>query len=98
MQREIERNKKRFGEENVKYVFVNKKNKRISVNTINKHMQRKLKENNVLGRDGKILSCTTHQFRATLATNLIATGPEVLRPRLEMLHLRFDWILQRSVE
>lgn len=79
MQREIERNKKRFGEENVKYVFVNKKNKRISVNTINKHMQRKLKENNVLGRDGKILSCTTHQFRATLATNLIATGtsPEV---------------------
>lgn len=70
MLQEIEKNKKRFGAENVKYVFVGKKNKCIRVGTVNEHINRALKEIGFKGRDGKILKCTTHQFRASFATKL----------------------------
>ena len=36
---EIERNKKRFGEENVKYVFVTEKNTPVNIRTINEEQQ-----------------------------------------------------------
>ena len=77
MLQEIERNKKRFGAENVKYVFVGKKNKPIRVGTVNEHINRALKEINFKGRNGKILHCTTHQFRATFATTLVSEGEAV---------------------
>lgn len=77
MAAEIERNKKRFGEDNVKYVFVNDKNEPVIVETINRHIKKVLEKNNVLGRDGKILHVTTHRFRATVATNLISEGVNV---------------------
>ena len=71
---EIERNKKRFRD--VKYVFVSDKNKPISASVINNNLNMALKENNIKGRDGKILHCTTHMFRATFATKLISNGKE----------------------
>ena len=74
---EIERNKKRFGEENVKYVFVTEKNTPVNIGTINENINKVLVKNNVLGRDGKILHVTTHRFRATVATNLISEGTSV---------------------
>lgn len=77
MAAEIERNKKRFGAENVKYVFVTDKNTPVTLQTMNKNINRVLVKNNVLGRDGKILHCTTHRFRATVATNLISEGISV---------------------
>ena len=74
---EIERNKKRFGEEKVKYVFVTDKNTPVNIGTINENINKVLVKNNVLGRDGKILHVTTHRFRATVATNLISEGTSV---------------------
>ena len=77
MKAEIERNKKRFGEENVKYVFVTDKNTPVNIGTINENINKILVKNNVLGRDGKVLHVTTHRFRATVATNLISEGTSV---------------------
>lgn len=77
MKAEIERNKKRFGEKNVKYVFVTDKNTPVNIGTINENINKVLVKNNVLGRDGKILHITTHRFRATVATNLISEGTSV---------------------
>lgn len=77
MQNEIAKNKELFGEENVKYVFVNKKNGVITCGTLNENINKALLESEVKGRDGKILRCTSHQFRATLATNLISEGVAV---------------------
>ena len=73
---EIELNKKRFGED-LTYVFVSNKNKPIGIKSMNDNIQKALIKGNVKGRDGKILHCTTHQFRATLATNLISEGVAV---------------------
>lgn len=77
IQNEIMQNQKRFGKENVKYVFVGKKNIPIQVKTLNDNINKALVQKNILGRDGKILRCTTHRFRATLATNLISEGVAV---------------------
>lgn len=77
MAAEIEKNKKRFGEENVKYVFVTAKNKPVKLKTVNENINKVLVKNNVLGRDGKTLHITTHRFRATVATNLISEGVSV---------------------
>lgn len=74
---EIERNKKRFGKENVKYVFVTDNNTPVTLATVNRNINKVLVKNNVLGRDGKILHVTTHRFRATVATNLISEGTSV---------------------
>lgn len=74
---EISRNKKRFGEKNVKYVFVTDKNTPVYIGTINNNINKVLVKNNILGRDGKILHVTTHRFRATVATNLISEGVSV---------------------
>ena len=60
----------------MKYVFVSDKNKPISASVINNNLNMALKENNIKGRDGKILHCTTHMFRATFATKLISNGKE----------------------
>lgn len=73
---EIEKNKKKFGEENVKYVFVNQKNKPYAIGSVNKNLQKVIIENNIKGRDGKLLHCTTHMFRATLATKLVSSGKD----------------------
>ena len=75
MAAEIERNKKRFGEDNVKYVF--DQNTPVANGTLNDNINKVLTKNNVLGRDGKILHVTTHRFRATVATNLISEGVSV---------------------
>ena len=77
MAAEIERNKKRFGEDNVKYVFVTDQNTPVANGTLNDNINKVLTKNNVLGRDGKILHVTTHRFRATVATNLISEGVSV---------------------
>ena len=77
MAAEIERNKKRFGEDNVKYVFVTDQNTPVANGTLNDNINKDLTKNNVLGRDGKILHVTTHRFRATVATNLISEGVSV---------------------
>lgn len=71
---EIERNKKRF--KDVKYVFVSDKNKPISANVINNNLKKVIEKNNIKGRDGKLLHCTPHMFRATLATKLISNGKD----------------------
>ncbi len=71
---EIERNKKCF--KDVKYVFVSDKNKPISANVINDNLKRVIEKNNIRGRDGNLLHCTPHMFRATLATKLISNGKE----------------------
>ena len=76
IQNEIEKNKKRFSED-AKYVFVSDKNTLIGLKTMNENIKKALIKANVLGRDGKILHCTTHQFRSTLATNLISEGVAV---------------------
>ena len=73
---EIKKNKKLFGDE-LKYVFINSKNKPISFSTLNQNINKALILNNVLDRDGKPLHCNTHRFRATLATNLLNSGYDV---------------------
>lgn len=69
---EISKNKKKFG--NIKYVFVNRNNKPICNGVFNNYVNQVLAKNNVLGRDGKILHVTSHQFRATVATGLASSG------------------------
>lgn len=71
---EIKKNKERF--DDVKYVFVSDKNKPITLSTINKALKKAVIENDIRGRDGKLLNVTTHMFRATLATKLLSSGKE----------------------
>lgn len=73
---QIEKNFKKFAAENVKYVFVNDKNKPFTTDTINRNLRKIIIENNIKGRDGKLLHCTTHMFRATLATKLVSSGKD----------------------
>lgn len=73
---QIEKNIEKFGKENVKYVFVNNKNKPFSLATINRNLKKVIIENDIKGRDGKPLRCTTHMFRATLATKLVSSGKD----------------------
>lgn len=73
---EIKINKERFGTE-AKYIFVTDQNKPVSRAVINRNINKLLIKNNICGSDGKILHVTTHQFRATVATNLISTGTPV---------------------
>ena len=53
------------------------KNKPFTLSTINKALKKAIIENGIKGRDGKLLKCTTHRFRATLATKLIGTGKDL---------------------
>lgn len=73
---EIQKNRERFGKENVKYVFVNDKNESITSGTINKTLKKVIIENNIKGRDGELLHVTTHMFRATLSTKLMSAGKD----------------------
>lgn len=71
---EIKKNKERF--DDVKYVFVSDKNKPLTLSAVNKAIKKAIIENDIKGRDGKLLNVTTHMFRATLATKLLSTGKE----------------------
>ena len=74
IQKEISRNKNKFGEDNVHYVFVNSKNKPIKSEVLNENMQRLAIKHNITNESGDTLLVTTHMFRATLAANLISSG------------------------
>lgn len=77
MKNEIEENRQKFGAENVKYVFVNDKNKPVSLDSFNDAIDSVLKKNNVLDRNNEPLHITSHRFRATVATNLVFSGVEL---------------------
>lgn len=72
---ELKKNTALFGDD-LKYVFVSDKNKPFTLSTINKALKKAIIENGIKGRDGKLLKCTTHRFRATLATKLIGSGKD----------------------
>lgn len=76
MQEEIIKNKELFGED-AKYIFVTDKNMPVKRGSFNDAINYVLLRENVLGRDGKPLHVTSHQFRATVATNLVSTGTPV---------------------
>ena len=80
---EIDYNKKRFGD-NIKYVFLTDKNKPFCQSVVRKAMQKAIKENNVLDRDGNLLHITPKRFRHTLTTNLFRQGFDALEVSLLM--------------
>lgn len=75
MLKEIEKNKKKFGD-SVQYVFVNEKNKPIIYGTFCKNINGLMVEQNVKGRDGLPIKFHTHRMRATYATNLFKSGQD----------------------
>lgn len=74
LKKEIKRNQTTFGKENVKYVFVNEKNKPIKFAVLNDNLKRAIIENDIRDSSGELLHVTTHMFRATVGTNLISAG------------------------
>lgn len=74
LKKEIKRNKEKFGAENVKYMFVNDKNKPIKLLVLNDNLKRAIFENDIRDSSGELLHVTTHMFRATVGTNLISAG------------------------
>lgn len=74
LKKEIKRNQDTFGKENVKYVFVNEKNKPIKLAILNTNLRKVIFENDIRDSSGELLHVTTHMFRATVGTNLISAG------------------------
>lgn len=70
---EIEINKKKFNCE-PEYVFLNEEGRKVHYVTLTRKINKCIFENNVLDRNGELLRCNTHRFRATKATMLINAG------------------------
>ena len=73
--REIEKNKKKFGD-SIQYVFLNNKNKHIDYSTFIRNINELLVKQDVKGRDDLPIKFHTHRMRATYATNLFKSGQD----------------------
>lgn len=69
----VKRNKKKFGCE-PEYVFLRDDNTKVPYAYCIKYINKCIAENNLLDRNGNLLRCNTHRFRATKATMLINCG------------------------
>ena len=66
LKKEIKRNQTTFGKENVKYVFVNEKNKPIKFAVLNDNLKRAIIENDIRDSSGELLHVRTNLISAGL--------------------------------